>query len=66
MSASFKVKPLRRRQRHENSLQIVIEPSPVLALGLALIATFERCGTDKRPPPYFRSDSSTRNTFHAN
>ena len=59
MSAPFKVKPLLPHQRHENSLQIVIERSPVLALGLALIAMFERCGAVKRPPPYFRSDSST-------
>jgi hypothetical protein len=41
MVAVFGVKRLVGRQGHENGLQIVIERSPVLAPGLALVVAFE-------------------------
>jgi hypothetical protein len=38
---SMTVKRLIGRQGHENGLQIAIERSPMLALGLALVVAFE-------------------------
>ena len=56
MVAAFGVERLIGRKRHENSLQIVIERSPVPALGLALVVTFERCGAVNRPHAGLPSD----------